>query len=116
MGYSRVERGGRLHAWRPAARLEQRTSSSTKQILRERISLRHHWIDLMAKVDAIDVRKLRRSLQMSQPEFAQRFGVNLGTLRQWEQGRRLPEGPALVLLSVIARSPDAVRDAVEAAA
>ena len=64
----------------------------------------------------VDVKRLRGSLQMSQPEFASRFGIKLATLRQWEQGRRFPDGPALILLSVISRSPDAVRDAVEASA
>ncbi len=63
--------------------------------------------------DNIDVKKLREGLQMSQPEFALRFGFNLGTLRQWEQGRRYPDGAARVLLTVISHSPEAVREALE---
>jgi putative transcriptional regulator len=63
--------------------------------------------------DNIDVKKLREGLSMSQPEFALRFGFNLGTLRQWEQGRRYPDGAARVLLTVISHSPEAVKEALE---
>jgi putative transcriptional regulator len=62
--------------------------------------------------DNIDVKKLREGLGMSQPEFALRFGFSLGTLRQWEQGRRYPDGPARVLLTVISHSPDVVKKAL----
>ena len=61
----------------------------------------------------VDVKKLRERLGMSQPEFALKFGFSLGTLRQWEQGRRAPEGPARVLLTVISHSPEAVKKALE---
>ena len=64
--------------------------------------------------DNIDVKKLREDLGMSQAEFALRFGFSLGTLRQWEQGRRYPDGAARVLLTVISHSPDAVKEALEA--
>src|SRR5262245_13283517 len=64
--------------------------------------------------DNIDVKKLREGLRMSQPEFALRFGFNLGTLRQWEQGRRYPDGAARVLLTVISHSPEVVNQALEA--
>ena len=60
----------------------------------------------------IDVKKLREKLKMSQAEFALKFGFSLGTLRQWEQGRRLPDGPARVLLTVISHSPVAVEKAL----
>ena len=66
--------------------------------------------------DNIDVKKLREGLEMSQPEFALRYGFNLGTLRQWEQGRRCPDGPARVLLTVILHKPKAVEEALEAVA
>lgn len=65
---------------------------------------------------SIDVKKVREQLGMSQPEFALKFGFSLGTLRQWEQGRRSPEGPARVLLTVISHRPDAVKKALEAEA
>jgi putative transcriptional regulator len=57
---------------------------------------------------AVDVKKLRHSLRMSQPEFALSFGFNLATLRRWEQGRREPDKAARTFLTVISRSPEAV--------
>jgi putative transcriptional regulator len=59
-------------------------------------------------VPVVDVKKLRDSLQLSQPKFAVRFGFNLATLRQWEQGRRQPDKAARVLLAVISYDPDVV--------
>lgn len=63
----------------------------------------------------IDVRKLRHSLQMSQPQFATRFGFNLSTLREWEHGRRAPDAAARTLLAVILHSPDVVQQAIGSA-
>ena len=63
----------------------------------------------------IDVRAVRKRLGMTQPVFAARFGISVGTLRDWEQKRRHPEGPARVLLTVIDREPEAVRRALSAA-
>jgi putative transcriptional regulator len=54
----------------------------------------------------------REKLGLSQGEFATAFGVSVGTVRNWEQGRRTPEGPALVLLTVIDRAPRAVLRAI----
>jgi len=59
-------------------------------------------------VEEIDVQSVRRRLKMTQQEFSTLFGVRLDTVQNWEQGRRRPEGPALVLLNVIAREPVAV--------
>ncbi|MBP2294919.1 helix-turn-helix domain-containing protein [Azospirillum rugosum] len=59
-----------------------------------------------------DVRFLRKQLGLTQEEFARDFGVNVWTLRDWENHRREPEGPAQTLLKVIAQSPDTVRRAV----
>ena len=61
----------------------------------------------------VDVRKVRRRLGMSQGEFAAQFGINPAPLRNWEQGRRQPEGPARVLLNIIEREPDAVQRALQ---
>lgn len=55
-----------------------------------------------------DVRKIRERLGKSQSEFAYMIGVSAATLRNWEQGRREPEGPARALLRVASRNPDAV--------
>ena len=64
---------------------------------------------------AADVPAIRRELGLSQPEFAGFMGVSLGTLRNWEQERREPHGPARALLLVASRQPAAVRAAFEAA-
>ena len=58
------------------------------------------------------VRAIRAKLGASQAEFAFMIGVSVATLRNWEQGRRMPEGPALALLRVAARNPKAVVDAL----
>jgi putative transcriptional regulator len=60
----------------------------------------------------VDVQMIRRKLHLSQSEFASRFGISPGTLRDWEQHRKRPEGPARVLLMVIDREPEAVRRAL----
>jgi putative transcriptional regulator len=54
------------------------------------------------------VRDLRRRAQLTQIEFAARLGVPVETIRNWEQGKRAPRGPARALLAVIAHSPDTV--------
>jgi putative transcriptional regulator len=64
----------------------------------------------------VDVRAVREKLHLSQSEFAARFGFTAAAVRQWEQGRRQPHGPARVLLTIIAREPKAVRRALETAA
>jgi putative transcriptional regulator len=64
---------------------------------------------------AADVPAIRKELGLSQPEFAGFMGVSLGTLRNWEQERREPHGPARALLLVASRQPAAVRAAFEAA-
>ncbi len=67
------------------------------------------------EVPVVDVRALRRRLGLSQTAFAAKFGFNTATLRNWEQGRTRPDGPARVLLAVIARHPEAVEDALRKA-
>ncbi len=63
----------------------------------------------------IDVKAIRAKLDMTQEEFAARFGFNVHTLRHWEQGLRQPEGPARAYLVVIDRDPKAVQKALRAA-
>ncbi len=60
----------------------------------------------------IDTKSIREKYGLTQNEFASLLGISVKTLRNWEQGRRAPEGPARVLLLVAARHPDAVWDAV----
>jgi putative transcriptional regulator len=59
-----------------------------------------------------DVRAVRAKLGVSQAEFALMIGVSVATLRNWEQGRRTPEGPALALLRVAIKNPKAVAEAL----
>lgn len=54
------------------------------------------------------VRELRRRARLTQQEFAARVGVPVETIRNWEQGKRMPRGPARALLAVIAHAPETV--------
>ena len=58
----------------------------------------------------IDVTAIRRKTGLSQQAFSARIGVSMGTLRNWEQGRRTPDGPARVLLAMLARNPRLVEE------
>ena len=60
------------------------------------------------RYEAIDVGELRHSLGLTQEEFAAKFRISVGTLRHWERGDRKPHGPALALLQVVAKEPQAV--------
>jgi putative transcriptional regulator len=55
-----------------------------------------------------EVRNLRQRARLTQVEFAARLGVPVETIRNWEQGKRMPRGPARALLAVIAHAPDTV--------
>lgn len=62
-----------------------------------------------------DLKRLRDQLRCSQSEFAERFGLSLRTVQQWEQGRARPDQPARVLLTTIEVEPDAVARAASLA-
>jgi putative transcriptional regulator len=62
-----------------------------------------------------DVVALRRFVGLSQAQFARALGISVHTLRNWEQGRRSPEGPALALLRIAARHPRVLRENLAAA-
>lgn len=66
--------------------------------------------------EPLDVRGIREGYKLSQTRFAALLGISVKTLRNWEQSRRSPVGPARVLLQVAARHPDAVWDVVRDAA
>ena len=61
-----------------------------------------------SEASPVEVRDLRRRAQLTQQEFAARLGVPVETIRNWEQGKRAPRGPARALLALIAHSPEMV--------
>jgi putative transcriptional regulator len=63
-------------------------------------------------VEMPDVRAIRRRLHMSQHEFADAFRIPVATLKNWEQGRRVPDAPAVAYLQVIARRPKEIQEAL----
>jgi len=64
-------------------------------------------------MEPVDVKAIRAKLAMSQEQFARAFGLNVTALRDWEQQRRAPRGPARTLLQIIDREPAAVRRALK---
>lgn len=58
----------------------------------------------------VDVAAVRRRTGLSQTAFSRRIGVSAATLRNWEQGRRVPEGPARILLAMLERNPRIVEE------
>ncbi|QRE76129.1 helix-turn-helix domain-containing protein [Methylobacterium aquaticum] len=60
--------------------------------------------------DDLDVAEIRTRTGLAQPAFAATIGVSLHTLRNWEQKRRRPEGPARVLLAMVQKRPQVVRE------
>ena len=64
------------------------------------------------RIENPDIPAIRRHLGLTQQKFAELLGISPATLRNWEQGRRKPEGAARVLLCVAAKHPEAVLDTV----
>lgn len=64
-------------------------------------------------VAAPNVKKIRSNYKLSQAEFAALMGISVKTLQNWEQGRRVPEGAARVLLQVVAKHPEVIWDVVK---
>ena len=64
----------------------------------------------------IDAAAIRAKTGLSQINFAQTIGVSVATLRNWEQGRRVPDGPARVLLTLLKKDPDIVQRTLKSAA
>ncbi len=67
-------------------------------------------------VKGADIKLIRANHELSQSAFAALLGISTATLRNWEQGRRSPEGPARVLLNVASKHPEAIWDVVRPAA
>lgn len=64
----------------------------------------------MLHLDQLDIKQIRDRYNLTQIQFATMLGISVRTLRNWEQGRRVPDGPAMVLLRVAARHPEAILD------
>lgn len=63
----------------------------------------------------VDVRAVRQAMKKTQAEFAATYHLPIGTLRDWEQGRRQPDAPARILLGMIKADPEAVERLIERA-
>ena len=63
-----------------------------------------------------DIVALRKFIGLTQQRFADALGISVHTLRNWEQGRRIPEGPALALLRIAARHPRVLHENLAASA
>ena len=69
----------------------------------------------MFQIDPLDIKQIREEYNLTQEQFAAMPGISVRTLRNWEQGCRVPEGPAQVLLQVAARHHEAVLDTIRSA-
>ncbi|HOP19010.1 MAG TPA: NadS family protein [Amphiplicatus sp.] len=66
--------------------------------------------------EIVDVKAIRKSLALTQQEFAASYGFTVGAVRDWEQGRRQPEASARILLKVIEKRPEVIAEVLGAAA
>jgi len=60
----------------------------------------------------LDIKNIREGYNLTQEQFAAMLGISVRTLRNWEQGRRVPEGPAMMLLRVAEKHPQALLDVI----
>lgn len=65
-----------------------------------------------AVISEPDVTAIREKYEMTQQEFSSLLGISVGTLRNWEQGRRKPQGPAKVLLKIAEKRPKAILESL----
>lgn len=105
-GFKLGDRGGSFTDFTPAASNVRRDSAVN--------SGSRPWITPV-EVPTVDEREVWRKLGLSQAAFAAKFGFQPATLRNWEHGRTRPDGPARVLLAVIAQHPEAVEDSLRRA-
>lgn len=82
---------------------------SLKQSLKEAAAIRRGELapGRVTEVGAPDAKSVRAKVGLSQNEFAQLIGVKVATLRNWEQHRRQPTGPAAALLTIVEKEPEA---------
>ena len=94
----------RCEIYTPLADREIMSAMATRKVAKRSPGLRVFW--------APRVLAMRKTMGISQRGFAKLVGVSVKTLQNWEQGRRQPSGPAVVLLIVLLTDPDAVLRAV----
>lgn len=82
---------------------------SLKQGLKEAVAIRRGELapGRVTEISPPDAKSVRNKLGLSQTEFAQLIGVKVATLRNWEQHRRHPTGPAAALLTIVEKEPEA---------
>lgn len=82
---------------------------SLKQGLKEAAAIRRGELapGRMTEISPPDAKSVRTKVGLSQTEFAQLIGVKVATLRNWEQHRRHPTGPAAALLTIVEKEPEA---------
>lgn len=89
----------------------------TEELLASAISAQVRRRLIEGKIESgADIAALRGFIRLTQAEFARAMGISVHTLRNWEQGRRKPEGPAIALLRIAARHPRIIRENLRAAA
>ncbi len=71
---------------------------------------------MQGRLETGDIVAVRNFVGMTQADFARALGISVHTLRNWEQGRRMPEGPAVALLRIAARHPKLIRENVPSVA
>ena len=108
----------RMQAGKETTAAGRRLISSVKQAMAwasgEDVPVRVTMVNIERRL-VTDVRTVRQKLRLSQAEFAARFGFAPSTVKNWEQGRTQPDGPARILLAVIAHRPEAVENALRKA-
>ena len=82
---------------------------------RHRRTLREATVAPPPRYGSARVRRVREGLGLSQPVFAKALNVSVGTVRGWEQGVRIPDGPSRRLLEVVERHPKAILESVRSA-
>jgi putative transcriptional regulator len=64
-------------------------------------------------IDEVEIKSIREQLNLSQEEFAEKYGLPVATIRNWEQGRRKPDGATRLLLQLIRSQPDIVAQEIQ---
>jgi len=113
--------GARVWQWHDQSHMKKKAKKGLEEFLARmgqdgEGAITRRMVARTAPITALSIKALRARTQLSQPAFAALLGVELGTLRNWEQGRRVPTGPARALLRAIRNDPQNVIRALGRAA